>query len=193
MSLPAKQPRPKKCKNPACGISFPPQRLGQSVCSPLCGLAIKDVNGDRARKAIAQRERKEIKAAKERIKSRADHLKETQVAFNAWVRLRDAELPCVSCGRDHLGQWHAGHYRPSGSNPSLRFDPVNVWKQCAPCNNHLSGNLTPYRAELIKRIGLDKVEWLEGVHEPKRYTIDELKALKADYRAKARQMKKDAA
>jgi hypothetical protein len=56
-----------------------------------------------------------------------------------------------------------------------------------------SGNLTPYRIELIKRIGLEMVEWLEGVHEPKRYTIDELKALKADYRAKVRQMKKDAA
>ena len=26
----AKQPKPKKCKNPACGISFPPQRLGQA-------------------------------------------------------------------------------------------------------------------------------------------------------------------
>jgi hypothetical protein len=96
MSLQAKTPRPKKCRNPACAAMFAPQRLGQSVCSPKCGLAIKDVNGDRARKAIAQRERKEIKAAKERIKSRADYLKETQVAFNAWVRLRDAGLPCIS-------------------------------------------------------------------------------------------------
>ena len=27
----AKQPKPKTCKNPACGISFPPQRLGHQV------------------------------------------------------------------------------------------------------------------------------------------------------------------
>ena len=194
MSLLAKAPHPKKCKNPACGISFPPQRLGQSVCSPKCGLAIKDVHSDRARKAIAQRERREIKAAKERIKSRADHLKETQVAFNAWVRLRDAALPCISCGTTADVQYCAGHYKPSGSNPALRFEPLNVHLQCnRNCNMAKSGNLTPYRIELIKRIGLDKVEWLEGPHEPIKYTIDDLKALKADYRAKVRQMKKDAA
>lgn len=69
---PAKQPKPKTCKNPACRASFVPQRLGQAVCSPLCGLAIKDANQDKARKALAQIERKAIKAAKERIKSRGD-------------------------------------------------------------------------------------------------------------------------
>ena len=50
----AKQPKLKTCKNPACGISFPPQRLGQAVCSPKCGLAIKDVNQEKARKSLAQ-------------------------------------------------------------------------------------------------------------------------------------------
>lgn len=194
MSLPAKTPRAKKCKNPACAAMFTAQRLGQSVCSPKCGLAIKDVHSDRARKAIAQRERKEIKAAKERVKSRADYLKETQVAFNAWVRLRDSGLPCISCGTTADVQYCAGHYKPSGSNPALRFEPLNVHLQCnRNCNLAKSGNLTPYRAELIKRIGLDNVEWLEGPHEPVKYTIDDLKALKADYRAKVRQMKKDAA
>lgn len=194
MSLPAKPPRPKKCKNPVCAAMFTPQRLGQAVCSPMCGLAIKDVYGDRARKSIAQRERREIKEAKERIKSRADHLKETQVAFNTWVRLRDTGLPCISCGTTADVQYCAGHYKPSGSNPALRFEPLNVHLQCnRNCNMAKSGNLTPYRVELIKRIGLEKVEWLEGPHELIKYTIDELKAMKADYRAKVRQMKKDAA
>ena len=64
----AKQPRPKTCKNPACGEKFVAQRLGQAVCSPKCGLAIKDVNQDKARKAIAEVGRKELRAAKERIK-----------------------------------------------------------------------------------------------------------------------------
>ena len=63
--LAVKQPKPKKCKNPACGISFSPQRLGQAVCSPKCGLAIKDVNQEKARKSLAQLGRKEIRAAKE--------------------------------------------------------------------------------------------------------------------------------
>ena len=43
MIIERKQPKPKTCKNPACRASFVPQRLGQAVCSPKCGLAIKDV------------------------------------------------------------------------------------------------------------------------------------------------------
>ncbi|VVQ29744.1 hypothetical protein PS943_01473 [Pseudomonas fluorescens] len=115
MRIAPKPSRPKKCKNPACGISFPPQRLGQAVCSPKCGLAIKDMNQEKARKSLAQIERKEIKVRKEKLKSRADHLKDTQQAFNAWVRERDAELPCISCGRHHQGKYDAGHYRTVGS------------------------------------------------------------------------------
>jgi hypothetical protein len=188
-----KAPKPKKCKNPACGISFPPRRLGQAVCSPKCGLAIKDVNQEKARKSLAQIERKEIKVRKEKLKSRADHTRETQVVFNEWIRLRDAALPCVSCGRHHEGQYHAGHYRTVGANPELRFEPLNVWKQCAPCNSHKSGDIVNYRIELVKRIGADKVDWLEGPHEPKRYTIEELKTIKAEYRAKTRELKREAA
>lgn len=190
----AKQPKAKTCKNPECAAKFTPQRLGQAVCSPKCGLAIKDVNKDKARKALDQIERKAIKAAKERIKSRSDYLKEAQQAFNAWVRLRDAGLPCISCGTTADVQYCAGHYKPSGSNPALRFEPLNVHLQCnRNCNMAKSGNLTPYRAELIKRIGLDKVEWLEGPHEPKKYTIEQLQAIKAEYRALVRQMKREAA
>lgn len=96
----------------------------------------------------------------------------------------------MSCGRHHQGQFHAGHFRSVGGNPELRFEPLNVWRQCAPCNNHMSGNVVNYRIELVKRIGADMVEWLEGPHEPKRYTIEDLKAIKAEYRAKVREMKK---
>ena len=189
MSLPAKPPRPKACKNPDCRASFVPQRLGQAVCSPKCGLAIKDVHKERARKALAQVERKAIKAAKERIKSRGDYLKDAQAAFNAWVRERDALLPCVSCGRYHQGQWHAGHYRTVAGSPELRFEPLNVWKQCAPCNNHKSGDIVNYRLELVRRIGAEQVAWLEGQHEPKRYSIEDLKSIAAEYRAKLRELR----
>ena len=189
----AKQPKPKTCRNAACSIKFVPQRLGQAVCSPACALATKDVNQQKARKSLAQVERREIKVRKEKLKSRADHLKDTQQAFNAWVRERDAELPCISCGRHHAGQYHSGHYRTVGASPELRFEPLNAWKQCAPCNNYLSGNLINYRISLLQKIGEEKVIWLEGPHEAKKYTIEELKAMTADYRAKARELKRAAA
>ncbi|ROM85164.1 hypothetical protein BK652_09750 [Pseudomonas brassicacearum] len=193
MSLTAKKPRPKKCRVETCGTPFVPRRLGQAVCSPACALldaSSNKVNQEKARKSLADIERREIKVRKEKLKSRAQHMREAQVAFNIWIRLRDAGLPCVSCGRYHNGQWHAGHYRTVGGNPELRFEPLNVWRQCAPCNNHQSGNIVNYRIELVKRIGAEKVEWLEGPHEPQRYTIEELKAIKAEYRAKARELKR---
>lgn len=193
MSLPAKPPRPKTCRNPACAAKFTPQRLGQAVCSPKCGLAIKDVNKDKARKAIDQVERKQIRAAKERIKSRGDYLREAQAAFNAWVRERDAALPCISCNRHHQGKYDAGHYRTVGSNPALRFNPFNCHKQCVPCNQHKSGDIVNYRINLVAKIGADKVAWLEGFHEPMRYTIEDLQGIKAHYRALVRQMKRKSA
>ncbi|MBD8258291.1 recombination protein NinG [Pseudomonas fluorescens] len=185
-----KQPKPKKCRVTACGASFVPLRLGQAVCSPACALIDGPRHAPKARKALADIERKDIKVRKEKLKSRADHLKDTQQAFNAWIRARDAGQPCISCGRHHEGQYHAGHYRTVGATPELRFEPLNAWKQCAPCNNHLSGNLINYRISLLQRIGEEKVVWLEGPHEAKRYTVDELKAMTAKYRAKTRELKK---
>lgn len=196
----AKQPKPKKCRNPACGISFPPQRLGQAVCSPKCGLAIKDVNQAKARKSLAQVERREIKVRKEKLKSRADHLREAQAAVNEYVRLRDARLPCISCDstpndNDLMtgSRWDAGHYRSVGACPELRFEPLNIHRQCVKCNRNLSGNAVEYRIRLVLRIGAEKVAWLEGLHPACKYTVEEIKAIKAKYRALIRELKRAAA
>jgi hypothetical protein len=193
MTIERKQPRAKKCRVAECGAPFVPQRLGQRVCSPACAILdapTNQANQEKARKSLAQVERREIKVRKEKIKSRSQHLKDAQTAFNAWIRERDIGLPCVSCRRHHNGQWHAGHYRTVGGNPELRFEPLNVWRQCAPCNNHKSGDIVNYRIELVRRIGAEAVEWLEGPHETKKYTIEQLKAMTAEYRAKTRELKK---
>jgi hypothetical protein len=187
-----KDVKQKICK--ACGEKFAPMfNTTQVVCSPKCALAHAPANSEKARKAIAQRDRREIQVRKEKLKSRADHLREAQTAFNEWIRLRDADRPCVSCGRHHEGQYHAGHYRSVGANPELRFEPLNVWKQCAPCNTHLSGNLVNYRLSLLQLIGAEQVEWLEGPHEPRKHTVDEIKNIKTEYRAKTRELKRTAA
>lgn len=107
--------------------------------------------------------------------------------------MRDADKPCISCGRHHQGQWHAGHYMGVGRHPALRFEPDNVHKQCKPCNTDLSGNLIRYRAKLVDLLGLERVEWLEGPHEPLKLTVDEIKELKAHYRAETRRITKERA
>lgn len=84
----------------------------------------------------------------------------------------------------------AGHYRSVGACPELRFEPLNIHRQCVKCNRNLSGNAVEYRIRLVQRIGAETVAWLEGPHEPRKYTVDEIKTIKAEYRAKTRELKK---
>ena len=114
-------------------------------------------------------------------------MQEAQQAFNAWIRARDAGKGCISCGT-HNGKANAGHYLSTGARPELRFDPYNCHKQCAPCNAHLHGNLVLYRMELIKRIGLIRVLRLEGPHPTAKLTIEDLRAIRDDYRRKLKEM-----
>lgn len=195
LMLATKQPKAKTCKNPACKTKFVPQRLGQAVCNYACGLAIKDVNQERARKALADVGRKAVKAQKEMLKSRGEHMRETQIAFNAYIRLRDqlAGHACISSGKplDWSGNAvDAGHYRSVGSAPHLRFDERNCHAQSKQDNRFLSGNAVDYRIGLIVRIGLEAVEALEADQSVRKYTIDDLKAIKAHYRALARELKR---
>jgi hypothetical protein len=77
-----------------------------------------------------------------------------------------------------------------GHSAALRFDENNTHKQCSVCNNYKSGNLAEYRPNLIVKIGLEEVERLEGPHDPKKYTIDELRELLSVYQAKNKEWAK---
>ena len=171
--------RMRKCKH--CRQEFTPQRMGQVVCGIECAKAI-------ARKKREKIEKAADRAKRESLKSRADWMREAQAAVNAYVRARDAGKPCISCGRMHEGQWHAGHYLSRGAHPELALEPLNIWRQCAPCNTYLSGNQIEFRKGLIERRGAKLVDWLEGPHEPKHYTIDDLKAIKEKYVAMRKEM-----
>lgn len=168
--------RQRKCRS--CGERYRPRNTLQRACSVRCAIAL-------GRDDEKRKQRRENAQARAKLETRRDLLKKAQKAFNSWVKKRDAALPCISCGRHHTGQWHAGHYLSTAARPELRFEPLNCWKQCAPCNTHLSGNLVLYRAELVRRIGVEKVEWLEGPHAPKKWTVDDLRELQRNYRVLA--------
>ncbi len=200
MSLSTNQPRPKKCHVPACRASFVPRVSFQTWCSPDCAVVIARAKQEKKRKELAKVERREIKVRKEKLKSRADHLREAQAAVNEYVRLRDAHLPCISCDStpndDDLmtgSRWDAGHYRSVGACPELRFEPINIHRQCVKCNRNLSGNAVEYRIRLVLRIGAEKVAWIEGPHKARKHTVEEIKAIKAEFRAKIRELKRRAA
>jgi len=178
--------KPKKCR--WCRELFNPANSMQVVCDYKCAIKLAESTREkREAKAYKAYTRVMKKAIKD--KDRAHWIKKAQTAFNAFIRARDAGLPCISCQRHHVGQYHAGHYRSVGACAALRFCELQVWKQCAPCNNHLSGNIANYRIELIKRIGLENVEKIENYNEVRRFTIDELKAIEAEYKDKLRELR----
>ena len=155
-----KLPKQHKCKE--CSEYYTKFRSTQQVCSVKCAMAMGKRKAEEKRKKLEKADRLEasrrMRERKEKLKSRSDWLKDLQRVFNEFIRLRDADLPCISCGRYHQGQWHAGHYRSVGACPELRFNEDNAHKQCSACNSHLSGNILEYRLGLIEKIGLERVE-----------------------------------
>ena len=160
----------RKCKHKQCKAEIPTVKACEDFIGKkgYCSIDCMTLHGiAKAKEAKEKKDRKEHKARKEALKSRGDYAKEAQTEFNKYIRVRDDHLPCVSCGRHHTGQYHAGHYRTVGGNPELRFNELNCHKQCSVCNNHKSGNIVEYRINLVQRIGSDQLEWLEGPHEAK--------------------------
>ncbi len=188
-----KAKRKKKCK--VCREWFKPRSSTQVVCSLSC--AIEWTRRQNAKKAL-----RNYHARKQALKPRGKVQAEAQTAFNAFIRLRDEGLSCISCDETsppqrYGGAWDCGHYLTVGAHPELRFDELNAHRQCKSCNagsGRFSGKgrtvQQDYRKRLILRIGLAKVEWLEGPHDAKKYSLDELRAIKAEYQKKRRELKK---
>lgn len=181
-----KKVRQRKCRG--CPELFTPGNTLQVVCSWRCGLRVAEAARAKREREHERKVRAEIRERKERIKPTRDLLKEAQVAFNAMIRELDYWQPCISCGVE-VAKWDAGHYRSVGAARELRFERLNVHKQCAQCNQIKSGNAIEYRIRLIERIGIEAVEWLEGPHEPKKWSGDELREMKRYFKAETRRLR----
>ncbi|EAR3863763.1 recombination protein NinG, partial [Salmonella enterica] len=163
----------RRCKNEECREWFFPQFQNQQWCCVDCGTKLalerRSKEREKAEKAAEKKRRREeqkqkdkLKIRKLALKPRSYWIKQAQQAVNAFIRERDRDLPCISCGTFMSAQWDAGHYRTTAAAPQLRFDERNIHKQCVVCNQHKSGNLVPYRVELINRIGQEAVDEIES-------------------------------
>lgn len=169
-----------RCKH--CNNKFEQYAFNNKFCKDIdCQVQKSLFLVDKMRKQKIKDINKDVKERKEKLKTTSDYLKEVQVIFNKWIRLRDAGDVCISCQKTAKKE-NAGHYRSVGSCPNLRFEPLNVHLQCEYCNTYQHGNLIPYRQNLIKKIGISSVEWLESHHEPKHYSKSDLMELKKKYR-----------
>ena len=189
------QTKQKTCK--WCKTKFTPDRPRQVCHAGECEESYAIKHASRAEANRAREDRKTIKLKLDKLKTLSDYIKETQIAVNSYVRERDKGKACISCGSmlgsgDVGGAFDAGHFRSRGSSPHLRFDAErNIHGQCKRCNRYLSGNYSDYRSGLVSRIGLESVEKLEADNEPRKYTIEELKAIKCEYVAKLKEIKNE--
>lgn len=196
--------KPPRRKCTVCREWFHPVRAEQYVCSYECACVHGKAANDAAKAEKQRKEKKrrleEEKADRQRqaerrmaVKPMSYFIKQAQHAFNEFIRYRDRDLPCISCGRHHDGQYHAGHFRTTGASPELRFDEDNCHKQCSACNNHLSGNLTAYRPALIAKIGQARFDALMGPHALPKWNRDDYIRIRDEYRTKLRDLKKQEA
>lgn len=169
-----------KCK--ICKRDFQKFTSMQKVCGVTCSIEYAKLEKEKDFKKVT-------KQLKEKTKSKAKWLKEAEKEFNRYIRARDYYDPCISCGTIRPVQYAAGHYFTKGGHPELRFNEDNVHKQCNKyCNMELSGNIAAYRVNLKEKIGTDKLKVLEGKHEAKHYTIDDIKEIKEKYKKLAKEL-----
>jgi hypothetical protein len=151
---------------------------------------------ERKKELAARAEKAKDRQTLEAMKTMPKLHKEARFWFNRWIRLRDAEKPCISCGAPppDLSGLHAGrdcgHFRSVGSAGHLRYSEDNAAAQCVHCNQHLSGNYLGFRNGQIERIGLARVEALENDNRPEKWQRDQVRGIRDTYRARVRELKK---
>lgn len=71
-------------------------------CSPECGVKLARQRLEKQKEKVAKKrekeEKKRIEETKERMKTTTTLLSETQSAVNKYIRLRDRNKCCISCG-----------------------------------------------------------------------------------------------
>lgn len=191
-------PKPKKC--PICSTEYIPRSSLQKVCHNYkCAIAYNkkrdEENAARNKRKQERLQKSELKQRKDKLKTASEWNKEAQAAVNKFIYWRDYGRPCIACGRPlnygvRGGAVDSSHYRSRGAAPWLRFNVFNNHSGCVRCNRELSGNLIPYRLNLIEKIGLQRVERIEHDNTVRKFSIEYLKRVKAIFTRRARHYEK---
>ncbi len=158
----------KKCRVRSCKKPFPPYNSMQVVCSTQCAIDL-----------IAQKKADNYKKETNRLKAahydtdKKHWKKKAKTACHKFIRARDVLLPCIYCNEFRTGQLDACHYKSRGARSELQFHPLNINTGHNHCNQFEP--VTKYRENLIIRIGLANVQYLELNHKHYIWTVDDYK------------------
>lgn len=152
----------KKCKKKIKGDYY--RKIGLGAVHEEC------LDGYITQVCAKNREKKQKQIEEMKTRKKQETLKGTLWKyFKMFIYLRDSDKEgmcvCISCGRIvHYSSknLHAGHFIPKSAGNYFYFNEDNVHAQCGKCNYYGSQDTgANYRENLIKKIGLEKVEDLE--------------------------------
>lgn len=182
------KPKLKRCKSAECQEFFMPGRPLQMVCSPMCGVKYSQ-QLQKKKEDKDWREKKKVMV--EKLMTIGEYKALARAVFQKWIRMRDKDLVCISCGNAKTDKWDAGHFLKAELYSGLIFHEENCHKQCKQCNNWLGGNELNYRIGLVKKIGEDRVRWLEDNKDRLRvydFTKHELVEIREKYKVKIKEL-----
>lgn len=181
-----------------CGTKFKTLDIRVKWCCPDCGtqyaMKVRQRQREKQVRDRIKKEKQRLQERKMRLRDddRSYWLKKAQDEVNRYIRLRDKGNDCIACGAPYKPNFQASHYVPRGRSAFLRFHEDNIHSGCVKCNLHESGNTRMFRIGLIKKIGVERVEWLEdNARQIKKWDIDELKELIKVYKAKIKEVNND--
>ena len=107
---------------------------------------------DKIRRREEQQQKDKLKIPKSCPSPAVTGLNKAQQAVNAFIRERDRDPPCISCGTFTSAQWDAGHYRTTAAAPQPDLMSANIHKQCVVCNPAQKWNLVPLSRRCLSNV-----------------------------------------
>ena len=166
-----------------CNKQFVQFNSLNKVCSIMCAIELGKLKPVKVNEKRVNSQLK--KEAKEKLETYSQKVNKVKVIFQKWIRERDKNEPCISCGTTTASSWHASHFKKAELYSGVIFNELNVWKSCSKCNIYLNGNELNYRESLVKKFGSKIVEQLEDLADKTRaykYSDDELQQIKTKYK-----------
>jgi len=155
----------RKCRH--CGEYGKPEDMALVPLGAFCDFSHASeygiANKAKGKVKIERDQRRELRARKEKIKTRAAWYKDLQTEVNRWILIRDKDKPCFTCGKTSDVKYDAGHrfHAGRGGGDRRRFVERNIHKQCSVnCNQHGGGMPVEYDKALDREYGEGAADWL---------------------------------
>jgi len=170
-----------------CNSVYYPMNSLQKTCSMKCAIEYANVKTKENAVKEARKRKKQLENEWD-VMTPSQWKAKLQETFNKYIRLRDREKGCVSCGIPlNNRKFDAGHFYAT-TYEGLRFHEWNVHGQCVQCNQHEHSNPHEYRRRITNRITPDQLQWLDdNRYTPLKLTIPEMKKMIDTYKQKIKE------